>query len=180
MSDPTYNLDVDLDQLVREIPDFPTPGVVFKDITPVLGSPEAFAELIRVLAEPFRDQGITKVAGIEARGFTVAAPMALELDAGFVPIRKRGKLPYETVSEEYELEYGTDTLEVHVDAFEKGEKVLLVDDVIATGGTAAAAVTLLRTLGVDVAGIAVFIELIFLGGRKALDDVPIHAILGYD
>ncbi len=171
---------MDLKQLIRDIPDFPVPGVVFKDITPVLGSTEGFAELIRVLAEPFRDTPITKVAGIEARGFTVAAPMALELNAGFIPIRKPGKLPHETASEEYELEYGSDKLEIHTDALEKGEKVLLVDDVIATGGTAAAAVTLLRDLGADVAGIAVFIELTFLGGRKALDNVPIHAIIGYD
>ncbi|MPZ52698.1 MAG: adenine phosphoribosyltransferase [Acidimicrobiia bacterium] len=171
---------MDLKQLIRDIPDFPEPGVVFKDITPVLASTEAFSQLITELADPFRDSGVTKVAGIEARGFTVAAPMAIELEAGFIPIRKPGKLPYETASEQYELEYGSDTLEIHTDAFEAGEKVLLVDDVIATGGTAAAAIKLLGDLGADVAGIAVFIELIFLGGRKALEDVPIHTILGYD
>lgn len=169
-----------LSSLIRDIPDFPEPGVVFKDITPVLADPVAFALLIDLLTDPFRDAGITKVAGIEARGFTLATPIADQLHAGFIPVRKPGKLPYQTVREEYELEYGTDALEVHVDALHEGEKVLLVDDVIATGGTAAAAIRLLRHLGADVVGFTAFIELVFLGGAKMLDGVPLHALLRYD
>ena len=169
-----------LEDLIRDIPDFPEEGVVFKDITPVLGHPEAFAELVTAMAEPFVGQGITKVAGIEARGFTLATPVAGRLGAGFVPLRKPGKLPYETVREEYELEYGTDALEIHVDGVEDGERVLLVDDVIATGGTAAAAIRLLREVGAEVVGFSVFIELVFLNGASKLDGVPINALLRYD
>ena len=169
-----------LTSLVRDIPDFPEPGIVFKDITPVLGDPGAFAELIQGLVDPYRDQSIAKVAGIEARGFTLATPVADHLEAGFVPIRKPGKLPADTVREEYELEYGTDALEIHRDAVHQGERVLLVDDVIATGGTAAAAVRLLRELGADVVGFSVFIELVFLNGAAQLDGVPLHALIRYD
>lgn len=169
-----------LEALIRDIPDFPEKGVVFKDITPVLGDPGAFGELIGEMSAPFRDLGITKVAGIEARGFTLATPVAVVLGAGFIPLRKPGKLPYETVKEEYELEYGIDALEVHIDAVHDGEKVLLVDDVIATGGTAKAAVQLLRSVGAEVVGFSVFIELVFLGGAAQLDGVPIHALLKYD
>lgn len=169
-----------LEDLIRDIPDFPEEGVVFKDITPVLGHPEAFAELVTAMAEPFIGQGITKVAGIEARGFTLATPVAGRLGAGFVPLRKPGKLPYETVREEYELEYGTDALEIHVDGVDDGERVLLVDDVIATGGTAAAAIRLLREVGAEVVGFSVFIELVFLNGASKLDGVPINALLRYD
>lgn len=169
-----------LTELIRDIPDFPEPGIVFKDITPVLANAEAFSQLIDELAEPYKDMGITKVAGIEARGFTLATPVADRLKAGFIPIRKPGKLPYETVREDYELEYGLDSLELHTDSVFKGEKVLLVDDVIATGGTAAAAVSLLRRLGADVVGFSVFIELAFLDGAKRVDGVPIHALASYD
>ena len=171
---------MELSSLVRDIPDFPQPGVVFKDITPVLGDARALAELIEALTEPFVDAGVTKVAGIEARGFTLATPVADRLDAGFIPLRKPGKLPYDTMREEYALEYGTDALEVHVDAVSEGEKVLLVDDVIATGGTAAAAIRLLRRIGAEVVGLSVFIELVFLGGSDHLDGVPLHALLKYD
>ncbi len=170
----------ELETLVRDIPDFPEEGVVFKDITPVLGDANAFHMLVDAMAEPFRDNGITKVAGIEARGFTLATPVANRLNAGFVPLRKPGKLPYETVKEEYELEYGIDALEVHTDAVLNGEKVLLVDDVIATGGTAAAAIRLLRHVGAEVVGFSVFIELVFLGGAEKIDGVPIYALLRYD
>jgi adenine phosphoribosyltransferase len=170
----------ELEALVRDIPDFPDKGVVFKDITPVLGNPEAFRKLISALSDPFRDIGVTKVAGIEARGFTLATPVADRIGAGFIPLRKPGKLPYETVREEYELEYGIDALEMHTDALFEGEKVLLIDDVIATGGTAAAAIRLLRHLGADVVAFAVFIELIFLGGSAKIDNVPLHALLKYD
>lgn len=169
-----------LETLIRDIPDFPEDGVVFKDITPVLGDPEAFKALIDALSEPFEDKGITKVAGIEARGFTLATPVADRIGAGFIPLRKPGKLPYQTVKEEYELEYGIDALEVHTDAVSKGERVLLVDDVIATGGTAKAAIQLLRNVGADVVGFSVFIELVFLGGASKVDNVPLHALLRYD
>lgn len=169
-----------LEALIRDIPDFPEEGVVFKDITPVLADHAALGVLITQMAEPFVGDGITKVAGIEARGFTLATPVADRLDAGFIPLRKPGKLPFETVREEYELEYGIDALEVHTDAVVDGEKVLLVDDVIATGGTAAAAIRLLRHLGAEVVGFSVFIELVFLGGASKLDGVPINALLKYD
>lgn len=169
-----------LASLIRDIPDFPEPGVVFKDITPVLADAEAFSTLVDGLAQPFLNQQITKVAGIEARGFTLATPVADRLGAGFIPVRKPGKLPYDTVREDYELEYGVDSLEIHTDAALAGEKVLIVDDVIATGGTAAAAIRLLRRVGADVVGFSVFIELVFLNGASKLDGVPIHALLRYD
>lgn len=169
-----------LSALIRDIPDFPEPGVVFKDITPVLADGEALRMLVDALAEPFRDANVTKVAGIEARGFTLATPIADRLGAGFIPVRKPGKLPFQTVREDYTLEYGTDALEIHVDAAAPGERVLIVDDVIATGGTAAASVRLLRGVGADVVGIAVFIELVFLNGADALDGVPLHALVRYD
>jgi adenine phosphoribosyltransferase len=169
-----------LASLIRDIPDFPEPGVVFKDITPVLADGKAFAMLIDSLMEPFLDSGVTKVAGIEARGFTLATPIANRLGAGFIPVRKPGKLPWKTVREEYALEYGTDALEIHTDAAHEGERILLVDDVIATGGTAAAAIRLLRGIGAEVVGIAVFIELAFLDGARMLDGVPLHALVTYD
>jgi adenine phosphoribosyltransferase len=170
----------DLTSLIRDIPDFPEPGITFKDITPVLADAKAFATLVDLLADPFRDAGITKVAGIEARGFTLATPVADRLGAGFIPVRKPGKLPYQTVREDYTLEYGTDALEIHVDAADHEEKILLVDDVIATGGTAAAAIRLLRGVGADVVGFAVFIELGFLDGASKLDGVPLNALVRYD
>lgn len=165
--------------LIRDIPNFPEPGVVFKDITPVLANAEALAQLIEALAEPYLAMGVDKVAGIEARGFTLASPVASVLGAGFIPVRKPGKLPFETVREDYTLEYGSDALEVHTDAVRPGERVLLVDDVIATGGTASAAVRLLKGIGAEVVGFAVFIELVFLGGNELLDGVPIHALVKY-
>jgi adenine phosphoribosyltransferase len=169
-----------LASLIRDIPDFPEPGVVFKDITPVLADGAAFALLVESLARPYHDLGVTKVAGIEARGFTLASPVADRLGAGFIPVRKPGKLPYETVREDYVLEYGTDALEIHTDSAHPGEKILLVDDVIATGGTAAAAIRLLRGIGADVVGFSVFIELGFLNGALKLDGVPLHALVTYD
>lgn len=167
-------------RLIREIPDYPKPGILFYDITPVLGNAASFSKLVSAITDPFEGAGITKVAGIEARGFTLAAPAAEILGAGFIPIRKPGKLPFEVHRQEYNLEYGTDALEIHVDAVSEGDRVLIVDDVIATGGTAAAAVALLRTMGADIAGFTVFIELGFLGGRQLLDGVPFHAVLSYD
>ncbi len=167
-------------ELIRDIPDFPKPGILFKDITPVLADRTAFSELVDALAGPYDPQGVDKVAGIEARGFIMATPVAEALHAGFVPIRKPGKLPYRVVREEYDLEYGRDALEVHEDAFVPGDRVLIVDDVLATGGTAAAAVRLIRRLGAEVLGVAVFIELEALAGRAALDDVSLHALVTYD
>lgn len=166
--------------LIRDIPDFPEPGVVFKDITPILADGDAFRELVAAMAAPFRDAGVTKVAGIEARGFTLAAPIAHELGAGLIPIRKPGKLPYDTLVEEYTLEYGTDRLEVHTDAAAPEDRILVVDDVIATGGTAAAALRLMSSLGATVVGFSVFIELAFLNGNRSLGETPYHALLVYD
>lgn len=171
---------MDLAALVRDIPDFPEPGIVFKDITPVLGDPVAFNALIAAIAEKFEDARVSKVAGIEARGFTLAAPVARALEAGFIPLRKPGKLPWKTISQSYNLEYGTDALEMHTDAVAPQERVLIVDDVIATGGTACAAVELLRRAQAEVVGVAVFIELGFLNGKAALEGVPFHALIRYD
>lgn len=165
---------------VRDIPDFPRPGVVFKDITPLLGDAEAFAAAIDGLVKPFEGRGITKVLGIEARGFIPGAAVAARLGTGFVPVRKAGKLPWEVEKTEYVLEYGTDLLEIHRDAIRTGERVLVVDDVMATGGTAAAAVRLTETLGGSVAGLAFIIELGFLGGRARLDGKEIVSLLIYD
>ena len=160
---------------IRDIPDYPRPGVVFKDITPLLGDGPAFSEVIDGLAATFPD--VDKVAGIEARGFILAAPVACRLGAGFVPVRKKGKLPAATFSEDYELEYGTATIEVHQDAFGPADRVLIVDDVLATGGTAHATADLVQRAGATVAGIAVLIELSFLGGRDKLPGLPVAALL---
>ncbi len=170
----------DYQRLIRDIPDFPKPGVVFKDITPLLGDAQAFLASVDAIADHFRGRNITKVAGIEARGFIFAAPIALRLEAGFVPIRKPGKLPHETEEQGYALEYGTDLLEVHKDAFGVGDVALIVDDVLATGGTAAAGVRLLRRLGADVAGVGVLVELGFLGGRSQLEGIDFLALVQYD
>src|SRR5882757_6432965 len=150
---------------VRDIADYPRPGVVFKDITPLLAAPDAFAAAVDAVAAPFADERIDKVLGIEARGFVFAAPVAYRHAAGFVPVRKAGKLPWEIEREEYDLEYGTDLLEIHRDAVVPGDRVLIVDDVIATGGTAAASARLVERLGGEVAGFAFLLELGFLGGR---------------
>ncbi len=171
---------MDLQSRIRSIPDYPNPGITFFDITPVLGDGASFIHLMHALTDPFRDMGITKVAGIEARGFVLAAPAAERLEAGFVPVRKPGKLPYQTLSRSYELEYGTDALEIHVDAAGPDDRVLVVDDVIATGGTASAAIGLIQDLGATVVGFSVFIELGFLGGSARIDQVPFHAVLRYD
>jgi adenine phosphoribosyltransferase len=160
---------------VRDVPDYPQPGVLFKDITPLLGAPDAFAAVVDALAAEFGP--VDKVAGIEARGFILAAPVAYRTGAGFVPVRKKGKLPSATYAQEYQLEYGTATLEVHQDAFVVGERVLIVDDVLATGGTARATASLVRQCGAHVAGISVLMELSFLSGRTALDGLDVRALL---
>jgi len=170
----------DVAALIRDIPDFPEPGVLFKDITPVLANSAALNFVVQDLANAFPVDGIDIVVGIEARGFILATPVATEMGVGFVPIRKPGKLPYSVVTEKYELEYGTDTLQIHTDAVEHGQRVLIVDDVIATGGTAAAAIRLIERLGGQVAGVAVFIDLAFLGGRAKLGKAPFYASVRYD
>jgi adenine phosphoribosyltransferase len=164
---------------VRDIPDFPQPGVTFKDITPLLGDAEAFAAAVDALAAPYASQAIDLVAGIEARGFMLAAPVARALGAGFVPVRKVGKLPGETHSQEYALEYGTDHLEVHADAIAAGQRVLVVDDVIATGGTAAATAELVERLGGEVVSLAFLIELAFLAGTARLGGRPHVALITF-
>lgn len=161
--------------LIRDIPDYPQPGVIFKDITPLLADGPAFAATVAALAAGH--ERIDKVAGIEARGFILAAPVACHLGVGFVPVRKAGKLPGPTYGQTYELEYGTATVEVHVDAFGPGDRVLLIDDVLATGGTAAATAELIRRSGAEVAAIAVLIELGFLGGRAHLPGLDLRALL---
>lgn len=168
-----------LKALIRDVPDFPSRGILFRDVTPLLRDPGAFAEVIEALAARYRDQGIDAVAGIESRGFLFGAPLAMALGVGFIPIRKIGKLPGEKVSREYALEYGTNTLEMHVDAARPGERVLLLDDLLATGGTAAAAAALLQDVGATVAEIAFVVELLFLQGRRALAPHPVHSLLTY-
>ncbi len=165
---------------MRDVLDYPKPGIVFKDITPLLGAPDAFRATVDGLAEPFAATRVDKVIGIEARGFVFAAPVAYGLHAGFVPVRKPGKLPWEIERQEYELEYGTDLLEIHRDAVAPGELVLVVDDVIATGGTAAATARLVERLGGDVVGFAFVLELGFLRGREQIDGYEVHTLVTYD
>ena len=169
----------DYESLIRAVPDFPQPGILFRDITPLLGDGEALRAVVRDLAAPFRGQRIDRVAAIEARGFVLGAPLAVELGAGFVPMRKAGKLPHETFSAQYELEYGDAAIELHQDGLRAGDRVLLVDDVLATGGTLAAAVELVRQAGADVAGIALLIELTALNGRERLPGQNIVALVRY-
>ncbi len=161
---------------IRDVPDYPQPGVVFKDITPLLADGAAFAAVVGALAAGHRS--IDKVAGIEARGFILAAPVACALGAGFVPVRKEGKLPGPTYAQSYQLEYGTATVEVHSDAFTPGERVLIIDDVLATGGTAAATAQLVRRGGAQVVAISVLLELGFLDGRARLPDLEVRSLLG--
>jgi adenine phosphoribosyltransferase len=172
---------VDLPKLItdriRDVPDYPKPGVTFKDITPLLADHTAFAAVVDAVVAHYGRGTIDKVAGIEARGFILAAPVAYHFGAGFVPIRKQGKLPSDTYAENYDLEYGSETIEVHQDAFAPGEQVLLVDDVLATGGTARATAELVRRTGAQVAGLSVLMELGFLNGRDRLPDLEVHALV---
>jgi len=160
---------------VRDIPDYPKPGVLFKDITPLLGDADAFGDVVEAMAASFGP--VDKVVGIEARGFILAAPVAYEIRAGFVPVRKAGKLPSATFAEKYDLEYGSATLEVHQDAFRPGERVLIVDDVLATGGTARATAALIHRAGAHVVGVAVLMELSFLKGRENIPDLEVRSLL---
>ncbi len=172
--------DFDYEKLITDIPDYPTAGVVFKDITTLMKDPEGFARSIDDLADHFMGRGITKVVGAEARGFMVAAPVAYRLGAGFVPARKPGKLPRETYSESYALEYGTDALQIHTDALEPTDKVLLVDDLVATGGTAVAQLKMVEHFGAQIAGLAFLMELDFLNPRKLISqhtDAEIYSLV---
>ena len=165
---------------IRGIPDFPKPGILFRDITPLLSAPAALREAIRRLADPFRLLGVDLVAAAEARGFIFAAPLALELNAGLVPIRKPGKLPCKTLSYTYQLEYGSDTLQIHADAIHPGAKVLIVDDLLATGGTVEACCRMVEQAGGQVSGCAFVIELVGLGGRKRIAQYPTVSLIQYD
>jgi len=168
-----------LRELIRDVPDFPKPGIVFKDITPLLASPAGLSLAVEYLTQPFRHVQVDLVAGAESRGFIFGTAVARNLSAGFVPIRKPGRLPADTHAEEYTLEYGSETVEVHRDAIREGDRVLMVDDVLATGGTMAACCRLVERLGGEIVGVAVLIELAFLSGRGKLGGYPIHSILTY-
>ncbi|WUI03711.1 adenine phosphoribosyltransferase [Spirillospora sp. NBC_00431] len=162
---------------IRDVDDYPKPGVVFKDITPLLADHVAFAGVVDSIVNHYGRGTIDKIVGIEARGFILAAPVAYHFGAGFVPVRKKGKLPSRTNEETYDLEYGTETIEIHLDALEPGERVLIVDDVLATGGTAAAAAELVRRGGGEVAGLSVLLELSFLHGRDRLGNLDVHSLV---
>jgi adenine phosphoribosyltransferase len=172
-------VNVPIEQLIRAIPDFPIPGILFRDITPLLADPKGFQATIDLFVDRYRDARIEAVVGIEARGYMLGAPVSYALGAGFVPVRKPGKLPGEKFSEEYALEYGTNTLEIHADAVGHGHRVLVVDDLLATGGTIAATLRLLKKLGANVVGTAVLIELEALGGRAMLEDVELTSFIKY-
>lgn len=173
-------MNVDLKTLIRDIPDYPKPGITFKDITPLLKSPSGLAMTVELMASPFRGKGIELVCGAESRGFIFGTAIAQSLSAGFVPIRKPGKLPHDTAAKSYELEYGSDTLEIHKDAVAPGQKVLMVDDLLATGGTLRACCELIDELGADLVGITVAIELGFLDGRSKVKPYEnIHAVMQY-
>ena len=168
-----------IEALIRDVPDFPEPGIVFKDITPVLADPIAFSTIIDLIVVHFGRGNVDKVVGIEARGFILGAPVAYHFGAGIIPVRKKGKLPYQTLEESYALEYGTASLEIHTDAVQAGERVLVVDDVLATGGTAKAAASLVERVGGKVCGIATLIELDFLKGRDKLQGYDLFTLIHY-
>ena len=170
---------VQIEALIRAIPDFPIPGILFRDITPLLADRDGFKATIDLFVQQYKDQRVDAVVGIEARGYMLGAPVAYALGAGFVPVRKPGKLPGEKFSEEYALEYGTNTLEIHADAVGHGHRVLVVDDLLATGGTIAATLRLLEKLGADVVGTAVLIELEALNGRAALNGAPLTSFIKF-
>jgi adenine phosphoribosyltransferase len=169
-----------LEGLIRNVPDFPIPGVQFKDITTLLRNGPAFRSVVDQFVERFRDQRVDVVAGVESRGFIFSAPVAYQLGAGLVPIRKPGKLPAATIEVAYSLEYGTNVLQLHADAFPPGSRVLLVDDLLATGGTVAASIELIKQLGGEIVGLAFVIELSFLNGRAQLGEYPVFSLIRYD
>jgi adenine phosphoribosyltransferase len=165
---------------IRDIPDFPKPGILFRDITPLLQDPVAFRAVIEALAVRYADRNLSKIVAIESRGFVFATPLAYKLGLGFAPLRKEGKLPYETLSEAYLLEYGQAAIEIHRDAVKKGERVLLFDDLLATGGTAAASLALLERLGAEVVEACFVIELTALGGRRKIVGPPVFSLVAYE
>lgn len=169
-----------LKRLIRDVPDFPKPGILFRDITPLLADPSGLALAVELLANPFRGKNIDLVVGAESRGFIFGTAVACCLSAGFVIVRKPGKLPSKRIAMSYDLEYGTDTLEMHADAIVKGQRVLVVDDLLATGGTMKACCDLVKQLGGTVAGVAVLIELVDLHGRKKLTEYDVHAVIQYE
>lgn len=173
------DIDVRIRQAVRDIPDFPKPGIMFKDITPLLADPVLFRDTIRQFAAHFKGQQIDAVVGMEARGFLFGAPLAMELSAAFVPARKPGKLPYKTHAVSYDLEYGSATLEIHQDAIKPGDRILIVDDLLATGGTARATIQLVEKMGGTVHACCFVVELAFLDGRALLGDAPIQSLVTY-
>jgi adenine phosphoribosyltransferase len=177
MAHPTSH--IDLRDYIRDVPDFPKPGIMFKDITPLLKAPAAFNATVERLSAPFEGERELKVVAIESRGFIFGAAVAQRLGAGFIPVRKPGKLPWKTHRSEYALEYGTDALEIHEDAFGPGDRVVVIDDVLATGGTAAAAGDLVRRLGADVLAYSIVIELTFLNGREKLGGTPVNVAVHY-
>jgi adenine phosphoribosyltransferase len=168
-----------LRKAIRDIPDFPKPGIIFRDISPILSNPDLFRQVVDALAAEAEKSNPTKVVGIDARGFLFGAAVAYKLHLGFIPVRKKGKLPYRTIGYSYVLEYGRADMEMHIDAVEKGEKIVLVDDLLATGGTSAAAVHLIRQLGATVESALFFIELVDLGGRKQLSGVPVQTLIQF-
>jgi adenine phosphoribosyltransferase len=170
---------MDLKQHIRHVPDFPKPGILFYDITTLLRQPGGFTAVVDRLATPYAGQGVDLVVGIESRGFILGGAVAQRIGAGFIPIRKPGKLPAKSLKEVYDLEYGKDALEIHEDAVQKGQRVLIVDDVLATGGTAAAAAQLVRTLGGELHGMAFLIELLFLNGKSKLTGEQVYSVLQY-
>lgn len=173
---------MDFKGLIRTIPDYPKPGIMFRDVTTLMADAQGFKAAIARLTEPYRTEPIDVVAGIEARGFITAGAIADRLGCGFVPVRKKGKLPWKTIAESYQLEYGTDTLEMHQDALARGKRVLVVDDLIATGGTAMAAAKLIRRLGGSIVGAAFLVDLPDLGGAKLLeaDGIKVHALMTFE
>jgi adenine phosphoribosyltransferase len=170
---------VEIEPLIRAIPDFPIPGILFRDVTPLLKDKQGFHQAVELFVERFRGRGIDYVVAIEARGYILGAPLAYAIDAGFIPVRKPGKLPYDKLSEEYALEYGTNSLEIHSDAIGKGDRVVVVDDLLATGGTAAATGRLIERLGASIEAFAFLIELTQLRGREALGNAEVVAFVSY-
>jgi len=169
----------DIERAIRNIPDFPKPGIQFKDITPVLADARLFSGSIDLLTDGFKPGMVDAIVGIDARGFIFAAAAALKLRAGFVPVRKKGKLPYQTHEESYDLEYGANAIAIHTDALKPGSRVLLIDDLLATGGTAGTAASLVKKVGAEILQISFLIELRFLNGREKLKDYPVRSIVGY-
>ena len=171
---------MDYKSYIREVPDFPKPGILFYDITTLLKDPACFRSIINDLTEKYKQSGISKIVGIESRGFILGSPLAYHLEAGFVPVRKPGKLPADVFEVKYHLEYGSNSLAIHRDAIQEGEPVLIVDDLLATGGTASATVHLIRQLGGEIAGVVFLVELLALQGREKLNGYDIHSLISYE